>query len=82
MTVKKTILWQNRFKENEMEPVPEKFWMVYCLSGHAPTKRHETEASAENEAQRLACANPDKYYCVLGSVSTHWSIPMLCVKRT
>ena len=34
-----------------------KFWMVFADGGHAPTKRHFSQAEAEAEAQRIAQKN-------------------------
>lgn len=41
------------------------FWMVYGENGGAPTYKHETEASAKAEAERLAKLNQGKRFYVL-----------------
>ena len=43
----------------------EIFWMVWCPQGHAPTAKHDTEARAIAEAERLARANPERQFYVL-----------------
>lgn len=51
-----------------MQPPP--FWLVWCVDGGTPTVRHEHQALAENEAERLAEANPSKTFVVLAPVSS------------
>ncbi|MEF2073527.1 hypothetical protein [Consotaella aegiceratis] len=46
-----------------------KFWMVWNPSGRAPTYKHETKASAETEAMRLAEVSPGDRFFVLKAVS-------------
>lgn len=36
----------------------KEFWMVWRDNGHAPTRKHATEAEARSEAERLARVNP------------------------
>lgn len=45
------------------------FWMVWCPNRSAPTYRHDTEAAAETEAERLARANPGEHFIVLEAVA-------------
>lgn len=42
-----------------------KFWMVWNPVGHAPVYRHESRASAEREAERLAKLNPTNEFYIL-----------------
>lgn len=44
------------------------FWMVYGLHQRAPVYRHKTEASAVEEAKRLARLHPDIEFYVLESI--------------
>lgn len=41
------------------------FWLVWDPNGNAPTVKHETQKSAENEAERLARLNPNQCFYVL-----------------
>ena len=45
------------------------FWLVWCNLGGAPTLKHDTEASAIHEAERLARANHGRHFWVLHSVA-------------
>lgn len=48
---------------------PAKFWMV---KGYGPTNYiHETQDSAEAEAERLAAANPGQPFVVLEAIAAH-----------
>ena len=40
----------------------EPFWMVWCFERQAPSKRHTTEQSAIDEAQRLAEKERKAFY--------------------
>lgn len=42
-----------------------KFWMVWNPVGRAPVYRHESRASAEREAERLAKLNPTNEFYIL-----------------
>ena len=44
------------------------FWMVWCPNKNQPTYRHDTEAAAETEAERLAKANPGEHFIILEAV--------------
>lgn len=48
-----------------METGDRKFWMVYGLHQRGPVYRHKSEASAIDEARRLARAHPDVEFFVL-----------------
>lgn len=41
------------------------FWMVYGVGQRAPTRKHLSEPAAEQEAVRLAQANPGIEFVVL-----------------
>lgn len=45
------------------------FWMVWCEGGDAPTRKHASLASADQESERLARANRGQTFVVLRSVS-------------
>ncbi|MCW5695832.1 MAG: hypothetical protein KIS96_11385 [Bauldia sp.] len=45
------------------------FWVVWNPSGWNPTVRHETFTAADQEARRLAAANPRHSFFVLRAVS-------------
>jgi hypothetical protein len=47
----------------------EKFWMVWNPKGRAPTYRHHSKASAQEEAERLAAMHTDTSFYVLKAVS-------------
>lgn len=44
------------------------FWMVWNPNRNQPVYRHDTEASAETEAERLARLNPGEQFFVLEAV--------------
>ena len=44
-----------------------RFWMVWTKTGHAPVRTHAMQASAEDEADRLARKFPGKKFIVLES---------------
>jgi len=44
------------------------FWMVWNPDGNPPKYRHDTEAAAETEAERLARLNPGSRFFVLEAV--------------
>jgi hypothetical protein len=48
----------------------EKFWLVWCVEGGAPTYQHMDHESACNEAERLASKNPGKRFEVMERVSS------------
>lgn len=54
-----------------------RFWMVWSPAGRTPTVQHLSEASAKNEANRLARANPGSEFHVLQSVGTAELPPLL-----
>lgn len=43
----------------------KQFWMVWNQGGNAPRYKHETEALAIGEAERLARMNPSDTFIVL-----------------
>lgn len=49
----------------------KQFWMVWNLNGNQPRYTHTSESLAENEAKRLARANPGERFVVLEAVSAH-----------
>jgi hypothetical protein len=48
----------------------DKFWLVWCVEGGAPTYKHMDHESACNEAERLARNNPGKRFEVMERVSS------------
>ena len=46
----------------------KQFWMVWCPNKSAPTYRHDVEAAAETEAERLAKLHPGEHFFVLEAV--------------
>lgn len=44
---------------------PAEFWFVWTKHGHVPRRTHDTAASAEAEATRLAAKCPGKKFIVL-----------------
>ena len=44
------------------------FWLVWNPHGHAPTFKHYSLRSAEEEAERLARLNPEEVFIVLQSM--------------
>ena len=44
---------------------PHTFWMVHCPELGPPSRRHDTEALARAEAERLALREPGKTFYVL-----------------
>jgi hypothetical protein len=71
MTMAQWDLFKKRYRENlqkitemmEEKKRMEKFWMV--LGDGRPTFRHTYENSANQEAERLARANPGREFIVL-----------------
>lgn len=51
-----------------MAATPSKFWLVWRPDGYVPTKKHESEASAETESRRLAQVHPGKEFYVLEAI--------------
>jgi hypothetical protein len=45
--------------------IAKTFWLIWCKDGGTPHYRHENYWGAQNEAQRLARANPGKQFVVL-----------------
>lgn len=45
------------------------FWLVWNPDGGPPTHRHDTEDSAEAEAERLARAHPGARFFVMQAVA-------------
>ena len=41
------------------------FWLVWCPTGRSPQYRHDSELSAESEADRLAKECPGQHFYVL-----------------
>ena len=56
------------------------FWLVWCEDGGEPRCKHESQFAAEQEATRLANANPGKRFCVLPCVA-RYSIQRVNVER-
>lgn len=56
----------------------EVFWMVWCAQDRAPTYKHTSILSAQNEAARLFKMRPDQQYFVLEAVSVveHAEMPV------
>lgn len=48
---------------------PAPFWLVWRSGGGCPTRKHDSEASAAQEAMRLAKLHPEETFYVLKSVS-------------
>jgi len=48
--------------------VRNKIWCVFNPNGRAPTFAHPSEASAKEEAKRLAKNNPDHKFYVMESI--------------
>lgn len=44
------------------------FWLVWNPRGDQPQRKHDTKASAEKEAERLARANRGERFIVLQSI--------------
>lgn len=61
-----------------------KFWMVWSPTGRAPTYRHPTKKSAQDEATRLANQCPGNPFIVLAAVDAYRSeiVPAAPVKIT
>lgn len=53
----------------------EKFWLVWCVQGGAPTHKHLNHGSACDEAERLARNNPGKRFEVMERVSSCIKVP-------
>ncbi|MFC0305156.1 hypothetical protein ACFSTI_20875 [Rhizorhabdus histidinilytica] len=49
-------------------PIPP-FYVVWCEDGASPTRKHDREYQAEQEAKRLSRENPGKKFCVLAPVT-------------
>lgn len=49
------------------------FWLVWNVSGGAPTHQHGSFESAEKEAKRLARANKGSHFVVLETVASYVS---------
>jgi hypothetical protein len=47
------------------KPAYFKFWYVYDKTSYKPTHEHQSEIAANNEAERLAKANPGQEFLVL-----------------
>lgn len=47
----------------------DKFWIVWRQNGSTPTYRHESKATAEMEAERLARCHPGEVFFVLKTIS-------------
>ena len=45
------------------------FWFVWTKKGRVPRRMHDSFASADTEARRLAAANPGTKFIVLQAVS-------------
>jgi hypothetical protein len=63
-----------------------KFWMVWNEYGDTPSYKHDTRASADQEAERLAQLHPDKAFIVLKAVGGKFceppkALPVKIVKR-
>lgn len=52
----------------DAEKIGATFWLVWNPKGRAPTHRHASEASATDEAERLARVNRGETFVVLESV--------------
>ena len=46
-----------------------KFWVVWSPQGRSPTYEHLSRKGADEEANRLAAANPTKMFFVLKAVN-------------
>jgi hypothetical protein len=60
-----------------MTHLATKFWMVWSPSGRAPTYKHDTRESANNEARRLSKACPSQQFFVLKAMGGFQSIPVV-----
>ena len=62
---------ERELRQPEVEPqatCPDQqieFWLIWNPKRHAPTKKHYSEVSAEQEARRLAENNPGEHFFVL-----------------
>lgn len=57
----------------------QKFWMVWNYDGNQPRVKHETEASAIAEAERLARIVPGQRFVVLEAIELRQVSDMLRV---
>jgi hypothetical protein len=57
------------------EAVRIRFWMVWNEFGNAPTYKHDTRESADQEAARLAALHPDNAFVVLKAVGGRFCEP-------
>jgi hypothetical protein len=54
---------------NGKMPMKTRFWMVYGEGQGAPTYKHDSKQSAEEEAQRLALCHPGIAFYALKATS-------------
>lgn len=57
----------------------ETFWMVWCDCGNAPTYKHPSEKSAQDEAARLARLKPGIRFVVLQAIE---AVQVCDIQRT
>lgn len=57
----------------------ETFWMVWAEGGNAPKYKHPSEASAQNEAARLAKLKPGCRFVVLQAIE---AVQVCDIQRT
>ena len=62
-------------KNLQGEEVHRRFWMVWSPQGHGPNVRHDSYASADAEAQRLAAAWPNRAFIVLAAIAEYKAAP-------
>jgi hypothetical protein len=63
----------------------QKFWFVWNPASRAPTHKHESKTSANEEAARLAQANPEQTFIVLealGHFRTRKPVEYVSYKRS
>ena len=56
-----------------------KFWMVWNPAARGPAFKHDTRKSADDEAKRLAKANPRQSFFVLKAMGGFMATPVLTV---